>query len=547
MKRLLSSITFLVHSAAGIVLPLMLLSVPFHVNADDRPNIVLVMVDDMGYSDIGCYGGEIPTPNIDRLAKGGIRFSQFYNTSRCCPTRASLLTGLYQHQTGVGHMMSEGRFNFDYGVDGYRGQLNRGCVTLAEVLRSAGYHTYMAGKWHLGDDMDDRPMQRGFDKFYGSLSGAFSYFMPHGDRHLMEGNEALPPPNPKTYYTTDAFAEKAVDWIEEQEDDKPFFLYLAFNAPHWPLHAKQEDIEKFEGKYLKGWDVLRQERFQRQVEMGLFDKSLGVSPRDSNVRPWGEVPEDQKIRSDYRMAVYAAQVNCVDQNVGKLLAALEKEEKLNNTLILFLSDNGACAEPYSEFGGGEFSSINDPNMGGAISVGRGWANLSNTPFREYKNRPQEGGIATPFIAHWPEGIQKKLRGDFVRDVAHIIDVMPTLIDLSGASYPTIVKKELIPEPEGMSLLPIFQKGKRIAPEYLFWEHELNCAVRSGNWKAVSVFGEYDWELYNLKTDRNELENVADKHPEIVQRLDQAWRSWALHAKAAPKGRWQDRGYKTPKE
>ncbi|MCB1123443.1 MAG: sulfatase-like hydrolase/transferase, partial [Verrucomicrobiae bacterium] len=256
----------------------------------DRPNIILAMVDDMGYSDISCYGSEIPTPNIDRLAAGGIRFSQFYNTSRCCPTRASLLTGLYQHQTGVGHMMSEGRFNFDYGVDGYRGQLNRNCVTLAEVLRSAGYQTWMAGKWHLGDDMDDRPLQRGWDKFYGSLSGAFSYFKPQGDRHLMEGNEALPPPDPKTYYTTDAFAERAIQWISEKDDEKPFFLYLAFNAPHWPLHAKEEDIRQFVGKYMKGWDQLRQERFERQVKLGLFDPSLGVSPRDANVRPWDEVP-----------------------------------------------------------------------------------------------------------------------------------------------------------------------------------------------------------------------------------------------------------------
>lgn len=520
---------------------------PFLVRADDRPNIVLVMVDDMGYSDIGCYGGEIPTPHIDRLAERGVRFSGFYNASRCCPTRASLMTGLYQHQTGIGHMMSEGRFNFDYGVDGYRGELNRSCVTLAEVLGSAGYHTWMTGKWHLGDAMDDRPLQRGFDKFYGSTSGAFSYFMPHGSRHLMEGNEPLPPPDPKTYYTTDAFTDKAVDWIQEQDDDNPFFLYLAHNAPHWPLHAKEEDIEQFVGTYMKGWDAIRQERFARQVKMGLFDKSLGVSPRDPTVRPWSDVPEDQKIRSDFRMAVYAAQIVSVDENMGKLVAALEDEGKLDNTLILFLSDNGACAEPYNEFGGGDFNSINDPNTGGMVSVGSGWANMQNTPFRRYKNTPYEGGMATPFIAHWPEGIQKQLRGKIVREVAHILDIMPTVIDLSEADYPSIANGELIPEPAGISLVPLFSGKKRDGHDYLFFEHQLNCAVRSGDWKAISTYGEYNWELYNIKTDRNELKNVADKHPEIVKRLDRAWRNWALNSKVAPKGRWQDRGYNSPRE
>ena len=515
--------------------------------SDERPNIILVMVDDMGYSDIGCYGGEIPTPNIDRLAKDGIRFSQFYNAARCCPTRASLVTGLYQHQTGIGHMMSEGRFDFDYGVDGYKGQLNRSCVTLAEVLGSAGYHTWMTGKWHLGDDMDDRPLQRGWDKFYGSLSGAFSYFMPHGDRHLMEGNTPLPPPDPETYYTTDAFTDRAIDWIQEQDDDKPFFLYLSHNAPHWPLHAKEEHIEKFVGKYLKGWDEIRKERFARQVEMGLFDESLGISPRDPIVRPWSEVPEDQKKRSDYRMAVYAAQVYSVDENMGKLLDALEGNGKLENTLILFLADNGACAEPYNEFGGGDFDRINDPNTGGMVSVGSGWANMQNTPFRQYKNKPYEGGMATPFIAHWPAGIDRKLEGTILPDLAHILDVMPTVIDLSGANYPKVVDAEPIPEPEGLSLLPILKGKGRDAPEYLFFEHQMNCVVRAGNWKAISSYGEWDWELYNIEDDRLELNDLADEKPDMVAQLDRAWRNWALRVKASPKGRWQDRGYNTPRE
>lgn len=507
-----------------------------------RPNIVLILVDDMGYSDIGCYGGEIPTPNIDRLAGKGIRFTQFYNTSRCCPTRASLLTGLYQHQTGVGHMTTEGPNDFDYGSDGYRGHINRNCVTLADVLSATGYHTYLSGKWHLGHDMDDRPLQRGFEKYYGSLSGAFSYFKPQGDRRLMEGNDPLPEPDPETYYTTDAFADRAVQWIGEQKDEDPFFLYLAFNAPHWPLHAKQEDIEKFIGRYGKGWDRLRKERFARQVEMGLFDPSLGISPRDAEVRPWDDVDEDQKAESEYRMEVYAAQVHSIDENIGKLLKVLEEKEQLDNTLILFLSDNGACAEPYSEFGGGAFSDINDPDKAGAVSVGRGWANLSNTPFREYKNRPQEGGIATPLVAHWPAGIDQKLNGTFLRDTAHIIDVMPTIIELSGAAYPTVVNRELIHPKEGHSLTPFFEGGKRKPAEFLFFEHENNCAVRSGDWKAISRYGEYDWELYNLAHDRNELHDVAGQNPEIVARLDLAWKNWALRTKATPKGNPEGKGY-----
>ena len=479
-------------------------------------------------------GCEIPTPHIDRLAGNGIRFTQFYNTSRCCPTRASLLTGLYQHQTGVGHMTTEGPNDFDYGSDGYRGHINRNCVTLADVLSKTGYHTYLSGKWHLGHDLDDRPLQRGFERYYGSLSGAFGYFKPHGDRRLMEGNEPLPDPDPETYYTTDAFADRAVQWIKEQEDEDPFFLYLAFNAPHWPLHAKPEDIERFAGRSRKGWDRLREERFARQVGMGLFDASLGISPRDSEVRPWDQVDEDQKAESEYRMEVYAAQVHSIDENIGKLLRVIEEKEQLDDTLILFLSDNGACAEPYSEFGGGAVSDINNPDNAGAV-VGRGWANLSKTPFREYKNRPQEGGIATPLVAHWPAGIDRKLNGGFLRDPAHIIDVMPTIIELSGAIYPSVVNRELIHPQEGHSLTPFFAHGNREPAEFLFFEHENNCAVRSGDWKAISRYGEYDWELYDLARDRNELRDVAGQHPEIVARLDRAWKNWALRTKATPKG------------
>lgn len=505
--------------------------------ADKRPNIVLILADDMGYSDVGCYGSEIPTPNIDRLAREGVRFSQFYNTSRCCPTRASLLTGLYQHQAGMGMMMTEGEAQFDFGVDGYRGHLNRNCVTIAGVLRAAGYHTYMTGKWHLGGEteLDDRPLQRGFEKFYGSLSGAFSYFKPQGQRHLTMGNDPLPPPDPKSYYTTDAFTDQALEFIDGDKDGAPFFLYLAYNAPHWPLHAKPDDIAKFDGKYLAGWDELRAQRFQRQVQLGLFPESQGFAPRDAQVRAWKDIPENERKDAAYRMSVYAAQVYAMDYNIGKLLAHLERTGKLDSTLVIFLSDNGACAEPYSEFGGGKISDINNPDNSGSVSYGRGWANLSNTPFREYKNRPQEGGISAPLIMRWPQGITASLNGTIRREVGHIIDILPTLVEVTGAGYPTIQGGELIHPMEGHSLTPFFSPGTRSQPEYLFFEHSYNCAVRSGDWKAVARYAEFKWTLYNLATDRLELHDVAGEHPEIVARLSAAWRAWALRVKAAPKG------------
>ncbi len=502
----------------------------------ERPNIVIIMVDDMGWSDIGCYGGEIPTPHIDSLAEGGIRFTQFYNTSRCCPTRASLLTGLYQHQTGIGHMTTEGRADFDFGVDGFRGRMNLNCVTLAEVLKTVGYSTCITGKWHLGSERPyDRPLQRGFDQFYGSLSGAFSFFKPHGERGLMLGNQRLEEPDPEAYYATDAFSDYAVDFVNKQSGEAPFFLYVAYNAPHWPLHAKEEDIEKFVGKFTEGWDVLRRKRFERQVAMGIFDEDFDIAPRDSNVRPWSEVDAQQKKDSDYRMAVYAAQMYSVDYGVGKIMDAIRDNGELDNTLIIFLSDNGACAEPYNEFGGGEMSDINDPDNGGIVSYGRGWANLSNTPFREYKNRPQEGGIATPMIAHWPDGINSDLEGAFVRDVAHIIDFMPTVLEISGAEYPRIYRNELIHPYEGESLTPFFTDGEREAPEFYFFEHSQNCAVRMGDWKIIGRYAEWNWELYNIVDDRNELNNLASKHPEIVDEMAQAWERWALRVNAAPRG------------
>lgn len=510
-----------------------------------KPNIVLIMVDDMGYSDLGSYGGEIPTPNIDELAENGLRFTRFYNTSRCCPTRAALLTGLAQHQTGIGHMTNNERLSFDYGEDGYRGKLNDNCVTMAEVLQKGGYSTYMTGKWHLGLDMEDRPLQRGFDKFYGNLRGAFNYFK-QGPFYSW-GNEILEEPTDTNYYATDAFTDSANVWIKDQPKNEPFFLYVAYNAPHWPLHAKEEDVDRFKGKYLIGWDSVRQARLQRQVDLGIFDESMGLAPRDENVRPWSEVNEAQKERSDYRMAVYAAQIYSIDQNVGKLVATLKNTGQFENTLILFLSDNGACAEPYSEFGGGKFFQVNNPDFAGIRSVGRGWANASNTPLHSYKNRPYEGGIATPFIAYWPSGISSDLNGTFLKENAHITDLMPTVLDLAQVTYPEERQGKVIPPYAGKSLIPFFESGERTPAEFLFFEHENRCAAISGDWKIIADFDTFNWELYDLSVDRIEQNNLASQHPDVVEELAAAWHEWAKSTQVIPKGTWEGRGYNTPKK
>ena len=503
----------------------------------DKPNIVIILVDDMGYSDIGCYGGEIPTPNIDSLAKNGIRFSQFYNTARCCPTRASLMTGLHPHQTGIGQMTNspKGDQYKDWGTKGYIGYLNKNCVTLAEVLKDEGYHTYITGKWHLGyHDSSRWPLQRGFEKFYGCVPGACSYFYPHSNRSITYMNKQLPPPDSTKYYTTDAFTDYAVQFIDEQEDDKPFFLYLAYTAPHWPLHAKEEDIEKFVGKYMHGWDEVRKERFRKQVEMGLLKEEWGISERDHRVRPWSEVADSQKVLSDYRMAVYAAMVYAIDYNVGKLVNKLKEEGVFENTLIMFLSDDGGCAEMYDEFGSKPQSWINKATYSGAVSYGIGWANASNTPFYEYKVRVYEGGISTPLIVHWPKNIVSQA-GQINHQTAYLIDIAPTIYDITGAKYPQVYhNKDTIHPLAGNSLLPIFTNGKGKEHEYMYWEHANNSAIRKGKWKAVKKVTENTWELYNIEEDRNEENNIASEYPDIVKELNDEWYSWAKSNHVLPK-------------
>ncbi len=502
-----------------------------------KPNIILMMVDDMGWSDIGCYGGEIPTPNLDRLAKGGLRFKQFYNTGRCCPTRASLLTGLYAHQAGIGQMAEdpENPEAFHWGTPGYQGYLNRNCVTLAEVLKTNGYRTYMTGKWHVGmHGAEKQPLQRGFDRYYGILAGATSYLKPQGGRGVWLDNQKLDSPTDPNYYTTDAFTDQGIEFLKAQKTDEPFFWYLAYNAPHWPLHAKPQDIARFKDTYQVGWDKIRQQRLDRQKKMGLIDPNWGFSERDSRVRPWDKLSQTEQDTVAYRMAVYAAQVYAVDYNVGKVLDYLESRKMMDNTMIIFLADNGACAENYHELGSAPFSRINDPDFSGAVSYGIGWANASNTPFFEYKVKPYEGGIATPMIVHSPR-LPKNRRGKFTNQIGHLIDFMPTIVEASGATYPaTFHNGQTITPMQGRSLMGVIEKDSPMDREYLFWEHQTYCAVRKGDFKMVKKIEEPAWQLFDLKNDRTERHNIAAQHPELVREMGQKWQEWADSHQVFPK-------------
>lgn len=513
-----------------------------------RPNIILMMADDMGFSDLGCYGGEIETPNLDRLKANGVGFSHFYNTARCCPTRASLMTGLHPHETGIGHMTNPPKSSeYDKGpaFPSYQGFLNHHCVTIAEAVKEAGYAAFMTGKWHLG--MSDKslwPLQRGFDKYYGILPGASNYFYPEQPRGITFGNEQVDKPESTTdrrFYTTDAFTDYAIRFIKEEKAgaDRPYFLYLAFNCPHWPLHAHQEEVAKYRGKYMIGWDELRQRRLKKQIGLGLIDPAWKLSERGGPA--WDTLSEEKKKDMDLRMANYAAAVDRMDQNIGKLVDYLKETGQLDNTVIFFLSDNGGCAE------GGVLGGDTDPfdlekwehTYGPGPSYGRVWANASNTPFRKYKHFTHEGGISTPFIAHWPAGI--KDTGRWFREAAMLIDVMPTALALTGADYPKTYHGNDITPLTGVSLTPAFtgQSLNRQAPMY--FEHENNAAIVDGDWKlvgtGVSVPGgpiEKKWELYNLKEDRTELHNRAADYPDKVKHLSELWEAWALKAGVYPK-------------
>ena len=533
-----------------VLLVLFLLSGFASAAEPPRPNILLILADDIGYSDLGCYGGEVKTPNLDRLAAGGVRFKQFYNTTRCCPSRASINTGLYPHQAGIGLM--DGRSE----RKGYEGYLTDRCVTTAQVLKDAGYRTYMTGKWHMSPSTG--PIARGFDEYYGLLRGhSASFFDPvaNGVR-LPEGRPKREYPQGQ-YYATDAFTDYALDFLAESrkpdENGKrpPFFLYLAYTAPHFPLHAPKEEIAKYADTYHKGWDVVREERFARQQVLGVIDKNVQLTPRsvvpknwvnvqtgwaDKDNPAWETIDADRRADLARRMAIFAAMIDRMDQNIGRVIDDLEKHGDLDNTLIIFLSDNGACAE-WDPWGfdidsgpknvlhtGEELETMGSP--GTYHSTGSGWANAANTPWRLYKHYVHEGGIRTPMIVHWTKGIER--HGEFENSVGHIIDFMPTFVELSGATYPTEHNGKPIIPMEGRSLVKAFD-GKQEEPRTLYWEHEKNRGVREGDMKLVWIDVRGVWELYDLRVDPSELNDLAEQQPETVKRMSEAWETWARRA------------------
>lgn len=506
-----------------------------------KPNIILIMSDDMGYSDLGCYGGEVNTPNLDALAENGVRFTQFYNSARCCPTRASLLSGLYPHQTGIGHMTNtpENFTQHDLEIPEYRGFLNKSSVTIAEVLKEAGYHTLMTGKWHLGLSTKDKwPLQCGFDKFYGIVPGASNFFKPEYPRGITYMNDTISVTD-QDYYTTDAFTEYAIQFIDEsrQEDDnKPFFLYLAYTAPHWPMQAPQEDVDKYKGKYMEGWTALREERYRRMKEMGLIEANWDLSEQDA--RDWDLLSEEKKKEMDLRRAIYAAMIDRMDQNIGRLTQFLNEQQLLDNTIIFFLSDNGACAEG-GELGGGPAAQL-ETKEGYFLTLGRAWANSSNTPYREYKHWVHEGGINTPFIVHWPQGIPKKENGTLIKEFGFLPDIMATCIDLAQTEYPQQYNGNSIHPAPGRSLLPLLKGEKKpVHDEPVFWEHEGNKAVRLGNYKLVSKWqqgSEYNWELFDLEKDGTEMHDLSAAMPGKVKEMSDMYDKWAEKNNVLP---WSD--------
>jgi arylsulfatase A-like enzyme len=503
-----------------------------------RPNIIVIMADDMGYSDIGCYGSEIRTPHIDSLAKSGVRFTHFHNTARCCPSRASLLTGLYAHQAGIGHMVNP------RSLPGYAGDLNRNCVTIAEVLRAGGYQTMASGKWHVTPVTDSKhnwPLQRGFDRYYGIIHGSASYFQPP---MLVRDNEKIAAGS-KDFYLTDGIGENAAAYIQAAaRKPDPFFLYVPFTSPHWPLHAFETDIARYKGRYAQGWDALRAERHQRMIRMGLVDKHWGLTPRDRDVPDWKDAPD--KAWQERRMEVYAAQIDRMDQNVGRILDAVRASGQEDNTLILFLADNGGCAEDLAP-GNRTYSvpektregrTVQPGNVTGLMpggadtfqSYGTGWANASNTPFRLYKHWVHEGGISTPLIARWPKGIPR--RNGITHEPGHLIDLMATCVDISGVQYPAQHAGTAILPMEGRSLRPAFA-GKPIRrDDAIYWEHEGNRAVLDGKWKLVSRFPDR-WELYDLEADRSELHDLAAQDSDRVARMTALYDRWAARANVVP--------------
>jgi arylsulfatase len=541
-----------------------LLLAGYTVHAAKQPNILVILTDDMGYSDLGCMGSEIQTPHLDALAAAGTRFTQFYNTARCCPTRASLLTGLHPHAAGMGHMGEKTAY------EGYTGSIHSRCVTIAEAIKPAGYRTYAVGKWHVTHPYGPNgptihyPLQRGFDKYYGTITGAGSYYDPttlcRGNTFITVEND--PEYKPASFYYTDALTDNAIRFLQQhrsESTDKPFFMYLAFTAAHWPLHAKPTDIAKYKGKYDAGYDAVRQAREARMRKLGLLSPQW---KRTATVGNWGKV--EDKAWEARCMETYAAMVDSMDQGVGRIVADLKASGQLDNTLILYLQDNGACAETIGRKASQEPKNLTPRDkdwlqpkiwppmqtrdgravrsgpevLAGAddtyLSYGEAWANVSNTPYREYKHWVHEGGIATPLIAHWPEGMKSATKGRLVAEPGQLPDIMATCLDIAGATYPQTYNGNTLHPMAGKSLKPLLiADNAKLEERLLFWEHEGNRAVREGKWKLVAKGPAAAWELYDMEEDRTELNDRAATDHARVKRMAEAWEKWALENKVLP--------------
>ncbi len=540
----------------------------FEIKAQSKkPNVIIILTDDMGYSDIGSFGSEIRTPNIDRLANNGLRFTHFYNTARCSPTRASLLTGLYPHQASMGYLSTE-----NYTEEGYKDDLSKSALTIAEVLKRAGYATYMTGKWHLAKDLNpigdksNWPLQRGFQRYFGTLNGSGSYYDPGT---LISNNTFIAPH--KDFYYTRAISDTTVKFIQENPKQQPFFMYVAYTAAHWPHHAPEKDIKKYKGVYDKGWDVIREERFNKLKKLGIIDDKTILTERGVDIPAWKDEPlKDWQVK---RMEVYAAMIDIMDEGIGKIIGALEKKGELENTIIFYMHDNGGCAEPVETNKPAipltEEQKVLKPQSqeaifldkkpvytrdGRFIKSGRGvipgdanswsnygeeWANVSNTPFRSYKQYTHEGGISSPLIIHWPNGIATK--NQLRNQPSHLVDIMATCLAITGIEYPKQLNGDEIQVMEGRSLIPAFF-NKALERDFIFWEHSGNRAIRIGDWKLVSktgkqkTFGEADenkWELYDLKIDPTERINLAAKYPGKTKELAEKWEMEAIRTKAKP--------------
>lgn len=505
-------------------------------SAAKQPNILYVLADDLGFSDLGCFGGEIRTPTLDALASGGVRLTQFYNTGRCCPSRAALLTGQYPHRVGLGHMTTN-----DLGRPGYRGVVSDDAQTIAQVLAPSGYRCFMSGKWHLGTP---DPTQNGFEEFYGTLVSAKRFFDPDHLVRFPKGRKARQYPKGK-FYATDAVTDHALDFLKlaRATPAKPWFLYLAFNAPHFPLHAPREEIDKYADRYHGGWDQLRAERLKRMKSLGIVPGHTELSKRSHwrnygetkiGVNPaWNTLPKDRQLDLARRMAIYAAMIDRLDQQLGRVIEDLKRAGELENTLIVFTSDNGACFE-WDPFGFDIVSSNQNilhkgkmieqmGNPGTFHSVGSAWANASNTPWRLYKHFNHEGGIASPGIVHWPAGLKAK-PGSIVHQPAHIIDLFPTAVAAAGTAYRG---KLSLP---GTDLVAQLNNGG--GERTLFFEHQGNRAVRQGKWKLVAL-DDQPWELYDFTQDRIEMNDLAGKFPEKVKQLSAAWDKWGAKNQVTP--------------